>query len=95
MTDEELQQFAGQRIKLTYNGQALSGKLIEGFEAQLRVNAPYAIEYFEQNPTLGTDDLRTIPIRNVEGVESVEALDESEFLDAEIEGEAKDQQTPG
>lgn len=95
MTDEELQAFTDQKVKLRYAGRDLSGKLIAGFEAQLSVKAPYAIEWSDKDSTVGTYEVRRVAIPFAEAVESIELLDESKCLDAEIEEEARDQQTPG
>jgi hypothetical protein len=95
MTDEELQRFVDQRVRLTYGGQSLTGKLIAGFEAQLSVKAPYAIEWGDKDSVLGTYEVRRVAIPSAAAVESIEPLDESEYLGAEIEEDANEQQTPG
>jgi hypothetical protein len=95
MTDEELQEFLDQPVRLTYAGQSLTGKLISGFEAQLSVKAPYAIEWSHRNERVGALELHRVGIPSAERVESIEALSESALQDAEVEEAVKDQQTPG
>lgn len=95
MTDEELQQFADQKVRVRLGGEALTGKLLAGFEAQLRVKAPYAIESHAMNPTLGTEEERIIAIPSADVVESIELVDPSDAADAETEAVAEDNQTPG
>lgn len=95
MTDEELQRFVDRKVRLTYGRESLTGKLMAGFEAQLSVKAPYAIEWGDKDSVLGTYEVRRVAIPSAAAVESIELLDESEYLDDEIEEEAKEQQTPG
>jgi hypothetical protein len=95
MTDEELQEFIDQQVRLTYDGHSLTGKLISGFEVQLSVKAPYAIEWTDRNAAIGTYELHRVGIPSADRVESIEALNESALQDAEVEDAAKDQQTPG
>ena len=93
MTDDELQQFANSTVRLTFDGQALTGKLITGFEAQVRVNAPYALQWHDVNPASGTREERLVAIPSAEAVESIELVDED--VSEEIEDAAEDAQTPG
>ncbi len=95
MTDEELQKYANERVRISHGGQVLTGKLIVGFEAQLKVQAPYAIEWSDLNPTLGTNEVRLAAIPGAEAVESIEVVDEPEETRAEIEDVVEDAQTPG
>jgi hypothetical protein len=95
MTDEELQKFADMNVRLVYAGKSVEGKLIAGYTAQLRVNAPYAIQWYDINKTLGTHEERLVAIELAESVESVEILDEPAETAAEIEEVAEDAQTPG
>lgn len=95
MTDEELQKFAGEWVRLVYNGQTLTGKLVTGFEAQLQVQAPYAIEWHDINKSLETNELRLAAIHHPEAVQSIEAVDVAEEAKDEIEDEAEETQTPG
>ena len=71
----------------------IGGKLLTGFEAQVRVKAPYAIQWHDVIPTLGTNEERLAAIPHAEAVELIELRDES--ATAEIENEAEDTQTPG
>jgi hypothetical protein len=93
MTDEQLQEYANQDARLVVGGKVISGKLLTGFEAQVRVKAPYAIQWHDVNPTLGTNEERLAAIPHAEAVESIELIDES--ATAEIENEAEETQTPG
>ncbi|HEX3672393.1 MAG TPA: hypothetical protein VHT92_11880 [Candidatus Cybelea sp.] len=93
MTDDELQQFADSTVRLTFDRQALTGKLITGFEAQVRVNAPYALQWHDLNPTSGTKEERLVAIPSAEVVESIELVNEN--VSEEIEDAAEDAQTPG
>jgi hypothetical protein len=95
MTDTELQKFAGARVRLTYRGQTLEGKLLEGFTAQLDVAAPYAIQWYSDNPSLGVKEERITPIASAEAVERIEYADDTEEADAEIEGDLDAERTPG
>ena len=95
MTDEELQKYANERVRIGHGGQVLTGKLIMGFEAQLKVQAPYAIEWSDLNPTLGTNEMRLAAIPSAEAVESIEVVNQPEETKAEIEDAAEDAQTPG
>jgi hypothetical protein len=93
LTDDDLRQFANGNVRLTFDGQTLTGKLIIGFEAQVRVNAPYALLWHDLNPTSGTREERLVAIPSAEAVESIELLDED--VSEEIEDAAEDAQTPG
>jgi hypothetical protein len=93
MTDEKLQTFCGQNVRLKYREQVLEGKLICGGTAQLTVDMPYAIEAVVHNATLGTYDSHLAGIIDAESVESVELVDEP--VDEEIKDAAEDAQTPG
>lgn len=95
MTDEELLGFVDEKIRLSYRGRILTGKLISGFAAQASVNAPYAVEWSVGDPTLGTYEVRRAAIAAAEAVESVEIVNESEQLGAEINDVVTDTQTPG
>jgi hypothetical protein len=95
MTDEDLQRLAEQKVRITYGGQTVTGKLIVGFAAQVRVQAPYAIEWYDLNPTLGTNEVRLAAIASAAAVESIELVNEPEETKAEIEDAAEDAQTPG
>ena len=95
MTDSELQKFAGARVRLTYRGQTFEGKLLEGFTAQLDVDAPYAIAWYAENPSLGVKEERITPISSADAIESIEYADESEEADAEIEEDLDEERTPG
>ena len=66
---------------------------VHKFEAQVRVKASYAIQWYDVNPTLGTNEERLAAIPHAEAVESIELIDES--ATAEIENEAEETQTPG
>ncbi len=73
MTDSELHKFAGARVRLTYRGQTLVGKLLEGFTAQLDVDAPYALQWYSDNPSLGAfKEERITPIQSADAVEAIE-----------------------
>lgn len=93
MTDERLQQFSDQKVRLVFGGRAVVGTLITGYRAQIGVRAPYAIQWYDVNPTLGTKEERLVAIPSAEAVESVELVNED--VAAEIEDEAEDEQTPG
>ncbi|HEY2553714.1 MAG TPA: hypothetical protein VGI15_00560 [Candidatus Cybelea sp.] len=93
MTNEELERYANQKVRLVTGGRTLTGQLIAGFEAQIRVKAPFAILWHDVNPSLGTNEERLAAIPNAEEIESIEAVDES--AKAEIKDEAEDAQTPG
>lgn len=93
MTDEELQTYADQHVRLAYGGRTVTGKLITGYAAQIRVNAPYAIQWYDENPSLGTKEERLVAIPHADAVESVEIVDES--ARTEISDAAEDAQTPG
>ncbi len=93
MTDEQLQDYANQKVRLLAGGRTITGKLLVGFEAQIRVKAPYAIQWYDVNPTLGTNEERLAAIPHAEAVESIELVDESPR--EEIEDAAEDAQTPG
>jgi hypothetical protein len=95
MTDEELQRFAGEKVRLTYDGSTLTGKLVAGFEAQLKVQAPYAIEWHDINETTGTNEMRIAAIQDAKSVRSIELLDIAEETKDEIKDEAQETQTPG
>lgn len=93
MTDEELQSYADGNVRVTLGGKTLQGKLITGFAAQVGVNAPYAIQWHDVNPTSGTAEERVVAIPSAEAVEAIEYVDEA--VAAEIEDVAEDAQTPG
>lgn len=93
MTDDELQEFANSTVRVAFDGQALTGKLISGFEAQVRVDAPYALQWHDVNPTSGTKEERLVAIPSAEVVESIELVDEN--ASNEIADIAEDAQTPG
>jgi hypothetical protein len=95
MTDSELQKFAGARVRLTYRGQSLEGKLLEGFTAQLDVDAPYAIQWYADNATLGVKEERITPILSADAIEHIEYANEAEEADAEIEHDLDEERTPG
>ena len=95
MTDEELQEFVDQDVRLTYAGQSFTGKLISGFEVQLSVKAPYAIEWMDRNATIGSYELHRVGIPSVTRVEAIEPISESALLSAEVENTAREEQTPG
>lgn len=95
MTDEELQRFAGEKVRLTYDGSTLTGKLVVGFEAQLKVQAPYAIEWHDTNEATRTNEMRIAAIKDAKTVQSIELLDVAEETQDEIEDEAEETQTPG
>jgi hypothetical protein len=93
MTDDELLRYADANVRLTIGGQTLRGKLITGFAAQIGVQAPYAIQWHDVNPTSGTTEERVVTIPSAEAVEAIEFVDEPAA--AEIEDAAEDAQTPG
>ena len=93
MTDEQLEEYANQNVRLVAGGQTITGKLITGYAAQIRVKAPFAIQWYDVNPTLGTNEERLAAIPSADGVESIEVVDESPS--AEIEDAAEEAQTPG
>jgi hypothetical protein len=93
MTNEELENYANQYVRLVMGGRTLIGQLIVGFEAQTRVKSPYAIRWHDINRSLGTNEERLAAIPNAEEIESIEIVDES--AKAEIEDAAEDAQTPG
>lgn len=93
MTDEELQSYADANVRVTLGGRMLQGKLITGFAAQIGVNAPYAIQWYDVNTTSGTTEERVVAIPSAEAVEAIEFVDEPAA--AEIEDAAEDAQTPG
>ena len=93
MTDEELQRFCDQNVRLKIDGRILEGKLICGFEAQQTLNIPYALKTLKRNPSLDTYDTHLDGIPYAEAVESVELVDEP--VADEIEDEVQDLQTPG
>ena len=93
MKNEELESYANQNVRLIIGGSTLIGQLIVGFEAQTRVKAPYAIRWYDINPSLGTSEERVAAIPNAQEIESIEIVDES--AKAEIEDVAEDAQTPG
>lgn len=95
MTDTELQKFAGARVRLTYRGQTLEGKLIEGFTAQLDVDAPYAIQWYADNAALGVKEERITPISSADAVEDIAYANEAEEAHAEIEEDLDEERTPG
>ncbi len=95
MTDEELQRFAGEKIRLVFGGRTLTGKLVAGYEAQLKVKAPYAIEWYDVDEALGTNEMRLAAIHDAKAVESIELLNVAEETKDEIEDVADDAQTPG
>ncbi len=93
MTDEELQQYCSQNVRLKLDGKTLTGRLICGAEAQLTVRMPYAIETLARDAALGTYDRHLAGIASPERVELVELVDEPAA--EEIEDEAEEDQTPG
>lgn len=93
MTDEELQGYANTTVRLKLGGLILTGKLVSGFEARVSVDAPYALEWHDVNPTTGTNEERFVAIPGAEAVESIELVDED--VAKEIEDVAEDWQTPG
>lgn len=93
MTDDELTQFSDQKVRLVSGGRTIVGTLITGFRAQIAVQAPYAIQWYDVDPTLGAKEERLVALPGAEAVDSVELIDED--VAAEIEDEAKDEQTPG
>jgi|HubBroStandDraft_5_1064220.scaffolds.fasta_scaffold19284_3 hypothetical protein len=95
MTDSELQRFAGARVRLTYGGQTFEGKLLDGFTAQLDVQAPYAIQWYADNAALGVKEERITPIASADAVEHIEYADKDEAADAEIEDDLDEERTPG
>jgi hypothetical protein len=95
MTDEELQGFVDQEVRLNYRGRSLAGKLISGFAAQASVKAPYAIEWSVGDPSLGNYEVRRAGIVSAQAVDSVEFINEPEHVGAEINDVANEEQTPG
>ena len=95
MTDDELEKFAGANVRLVFGGQTLTGKLITGYEAQIRVKAPYSIQWYDVNPSTGTNEERLAAIPTAAAVESIEFVDEPEETAIEIKDAAEDAQTPG
>ena len=95
MTDDELQTFADQRVKLTYRGRVLTGTLISGFAAQTSVKTPYAVEWSVGSEAAGDYEVRRAAIGSAQAVESIELVDEAKQVGAEIEDAASDAQTPG
>jgi hypothetical protein len=93
MTDEELQTFCNQIVRLKSGEGLLTGKLVCGSEAQLTIRMPYAIETSVSNASLGTYDTHWVGIKDADSVESVELVDEP--VDEEILDAAEDAQTPG
>ena len=77
MTDEELQSYADANVRVTLGGRMLQGKLITGFAAQIGVNAPYAIQWYDVNTTSGTTEERVVAIPSAEAVEAIEFVDET------------------
>ena len=73
MTDDQLQEYANQNVRLVVGGQTIVGKLITGFESQIRVKAPYAIQWYDVNPTLGTNEERLAAIPQADAVESIDS----------------------
>jgi len=95
MTDEELQRFAGEKVRLVFAGRELTGKLVVGIESQLKVQAPYAIEWYDVDRSLGTNEMRLAAIHDAGAVKSIELLDVAKETADEIEDEADETQTPG
>jgi hypothetical protein len=95
MTDEEIQRFANQRVRLRYAGQVVTGTLVVGFAAQTQVQAPYAIQWYDVNPTLGVKEERLAAIASAEAVEWMEPVEEAAEARAEIADAAEDARTPG
>jgi hypothetical protein len=93
MTDEELQEYADQNVRLITAGRTVIGKLITGTRAQVAVQAPYAVQWHDRNPTLGAKEERLVAIPSAEAVESIELINED--VAAEIQDVAEDAQTPG
>ena len=95
MTDAELQKFAGARVRMKYRGQTLEGKLIDGFTAQLDVDAPYAIQWYADNPSLGVKEERVTPIQSADAIESIQYADEAKEANTEIRDDLEEERTPG
>ena len=95
MTDSELQKFAGAQVRLTYRGQTFEGKLLDGFTAQLDVEAPYAIQWYAENSSLGVTEERITPIASAEAVESIDYANEARETESEIRDEIDEERTPG
>jgi hypothetical protein len=95
MSDKEIQRFANQRVRLRYAGQVVTGTLVVGFAAQTQVQAPYAIQWYDVNPTLGVKEERLAAIASAEAVEWMEPVEEAAEARAEIADAAEDAQTPG
>jgi hypothetical protein len=93
MTNEDLEHYANQRVRLVTGGRTLTGQLIVGFEAQVRVKAPYALQWYDVNPSMGTKEERVAAIPDAGAIESIEVVDES--AKAEIKEVAEEEQTPG
>jgi hypothetical protein len=93
MTNEELEGYANQNVRVAIGGRTLTGQLIVGFEAQVRVQAPFAIQWHDVSPSSGTNEERLVAIPNAEEIESIEVVEES--AKAEIKDAAEDAQTPG
>lgn len=95
MTDSELQKFAGARVRLTFRGQTLEGKLIEGFTTQLDVKAPYAIQWYADNAALSVWEERITPIASADEVERIEFVDEAAEARSEVREDLEEERTPG
>ncbi len=95
MTDEELQGFVDQEVRINYRGRNLTGKLLSGFAAQASVKAPYAIEWSVGDPALGNYEVRRAAISAAEDIETVEFVNEPAQVGAEISDVANEEQTPG
>ena len=78
-----------------FAGRELTGKLVVGFESQLKVQAPYAIEWHDVDTSLGTNEMRLAAIHDAGAVESIELLDVAAETADEIVDEADETQTPG
>lgn len=95
MTDSELQRFANARVRVRIAGQTLTGKLLEGFTAQLDVKAPYALQWYADNTSLGVKEERITPIPSAHAVESIQYADEGQEEVAEIRDDLDEERTPG
>lgn len=76
MKDEELQQYCGRNVELKYGDEVFVGKLVCGRQAQVAVNAPYAVESQIANATMGAPDAAWTSIAYAEAVEWVRTLSE-------------------
>ena len=95
MTDSELQQFAGARVRLTYRGQTLEGTLLDGFTAQLDVKAPYALQWYADNRALGVKEERITPIASATDVERIEYANDADEARTELRDDLEEERTSG